>query len=106
MSDEEKKAKRAAYMVKWKANLNAFIKERRRLKNNEYRKKARENWSLEYLEKVRERSRIYYAKNKERLLANMAIYREQKKEKQCSQKTKDKNQQKMLQISLWPLEAY
>ncbi len=51
---------------------------------NEYRKKARENWSLEYLEKVRERSRIYYAKNKERLLANMAIYREnKKKQKSC-----------------------
>ena len=49
MSDEEKKAKRAAYMVKWKANLNAFIKEKRRLKNNEYRKKAREKWSPEYL---------------------------------------------------------
>ena len=46
---------------------------------NEYRKKARENWTLEYLLKVRERSRIYYAKNKEKLLANMAIYRENKK---------------------------
>lgn len=91
MSDEERKAKRAAYVVQWRANLSRFQKEKRRIKMNEYRKKARENWSLEYLEKVRERSRIYYAKNKERLLANMAIYREQKKEKQCSQKTKDKN---------------
>jgi hypothetical protein len=80
MSDEEKKAKRAAYMVKWKANLNAFIKERRRLKNNEYRKKAREKWSPEYLEKMRERNRVYYANNKEILLAKMKIYQENKKQ--------------------------
>lgn len=80
MTDEEKKAKRAAYMVQWKKNLSRFQKEKRRIKMNEYRKKARENWSLEYLLKVRERSRIYYAKNKERLLANMAIYRENKKQ--------------------------
>ena len=79
MTDEERKAKRAAYMVQWKANLSRFQKEKRRKQINEYRKKARENWTLEYLEKVRERSRIYYAKNKEKLLANMAIYREQKK---------------------------
>ena len=46
---------------------------------NEYRKKARENWTLEYLEKVRERSRTYYKNNKEKLLANMAVYRENKK---------------------------
>ena len=79
MSDEEKKAKRAAYMVQWKKNLSRFQKEKRRIQMNEYRKKARENWTLEYLEKVRERSRIYYSKNKEKLLANMAIYRESKK---------------------------
>ena len=79
MSDEERKAKRAAYMVKWKANLNVFIKERRRKKNNEYRKKARENWTPEYLEKVRERNRTYYAKNKDILLAKMKIYQENKK---------------------------
>ena len=79
MSDEERKAKRAAYMVKWKANLNVFIKERRRKKNNEYRKKAREKWSPEYLEKVRERNRTYYAKNKDILLAKMKIYQENKK---------------------------
>ena len=84
MSDEEKKAKRAAYMVQWKANLNAFIKERRRLKNNEYRKYARTKWSPEYLEKMRERNRTYYAKNKEVLLAKMKIYQEnKKKEKSC-----------------------
>ena len=80
MTDEEKKAKRAAYMVQWKKNLSRFQKEKRRIKMNEYRKKARENWTLEYLLKVRERSRIYYAKNKEKLLANMAIYRENKKQ--------------------------
>jgi hypothetical protein len=79
MTDEEKKAKRAAYMVQWKKNLSRFQKEKRRIQMNEYRKKARENWTLEYLEKVRERSRIYYSKNKEKLLANMAIYRESKK---------------------------
>ena len=79
MSDEEKKAKRAAYMVQWKANLNAFIKEKRRLKNNEYRKYARTRWSPEYLEKVREKRRLYYEKNKEILSAKMKIYRENKK---------------------------
>ena len=79
MTDEEKKAKRAAYMVQWRANLSRFQKEKRRLQNSQYRKKARENWTLEYLEKVRERSRTYYAKNKEKLLANMAVYRENKK---------------------------
>ncbi len=79
MTDEEKKAKRAAYMVQWKANLSRFQKEKRRKQINDYRKKARENWTLEYLEKVRERSRTYYKNNKEKLLANMAIYREQKK---------------------------
>jgi hypothetical protein len=81
MSDEERKAKRAAYMVQWRKNLSRFQKEKRRLEMNEYRRKARENWSLEYLEKVRERSRIYYAKNKEVLLAKMKIYQENKKQK-------------------------
>ena len=80
MTDEERKAKRAAYMVQWRQNLSRFQKEKRRLEMNEYRKKARENWTPEYLEKVRERSRVYYANNKEILLAKMAIYREQKKE--------------------------
>ena len=83
MTDEERKAKRAAYMVQWKKNLSRFQKEKRRIQMNEYRKKARENWTLEYLEKVRERSRIYYSKNKEKLLANMAIYRESKKKESC-----------------------
>lgn len=79
MTDEERKAKRAAYMVQWRANLSRFQKEKRRKQINEYRKKARENWTLEYLEIVRERSRTYYKNNKEKLLANMAIYRKQKK---------------------------
>ena len=83
MTDEEKKAKRAAYMVQWRQNLSRFQKEKRRIQMNEYRKKARENWTLEYLEKVRERSRIYYKNNKEKLLANMAIYRENKKKESC-----------------------
>lgn len=79
MTDEERKAKRAAYMVQWRANLSRFQKEKRRIQMNEYRKKARENWTPEQLEKVRQRSRIYYSKNKEKLLANMAVYRENKK---------------------------
>jgi hypothetical protein len=83
MSDEEKKAKRAAYMVQWKKNLSRFQKEKRRIQMNEYRKKARENWTLEYLEKVRQRSRIYYKNNKEKLLANMAVYRASKKKQSC-----------------------
>ena len=62
MTDEERKAKRAAYMVQWRKNLSRFQKEKRRIQMNKYRKKARENWTLEYLEKVRERSRIYYSK--------------------------------------------
>ena len=79
MTDEERKAKRAAYMVQWRKNLSRFQKEKRRLEMNEYRKKARKSWTPEYLEKMRERNRIYYANNKEKLLANMAIYRENKK---------------------------
>ena len=79
MTDEEKKAKRAAYMVQWRKNLSRFQKEKRRLQNSQYRKKVRESWTPEQLEKVRERSRTYYKNNKEKLLANMAIYRESKK---------------------------
>jgi hypothetical protein len=79
MTDEEKKAKRAAYMVQWRQNLSRFQKEKRRSKENEYRKKARTKWTPEQLEKSRELNRIYYAKNKEKLLANMAVYRENKK---------------------------
>jgi hypothetical protein len=83
MTDEEKKAKRAAYMVQWRQNLSRFQKEKRRLEMNEYRKKARESWTPEYLEKMRERNRTYYAKNKDILLAKMAIYRENKKKESC-----------------------
>ena len=83
MSDEEKKEKRAAYMVQWRKNLSRFQKEKKRLEMNEYRKKARENWSPEQLEKSRERNRVYYANNKEILLAKMAIYRENKKKESC-----------------------
>jgi hypothetical protein len=79
MTDEQRRAKRAAYMVQWRKNLSRFQKEKRRLEMNEYRKKARKNWTPEYLEKMRERNRIYYANNKEKLLANMAVYRENKK---------------------------
>jgi hypothetical protein len=64
-------------MVQWRKNLSRFQKEKKRLEINEYRRKARENWTPEYLAKVRERSRVYYSKNKEILLAKMAIYREQ-----------------------------
>ena len=79
MTDEEKKAKRAAYMVQWRENLSRFQKEKRRLQNSQYRKKVRESWTPEQLEKSRELNRIYYAKNKEKLLANMAVYRASKK---------------------------
>ena len=80
MSDEERKAKRAAYVVQWRKNLSRFQKEKRRLEMNEYRRKARENWTPEYLEIMRERNRTYYAINKDILLAKMAIYRENKKQ--------------------------
>lgn len=79
MSDEEKKAKRAAYMVQWRANLSRFQKDKRRSHENEYRKKARTKWTPEQLEKSRELNRNYYLNNKDKLLANMAIYRENKK---------------------------
>ena len=79
MTDEEKKAKRAAYMVQWRQNLSRFQKEKRRLQNSEYRKKVRKSWTPEQLEKSRELNRIYYANNKEKLLANMAVYRASKK---------------------------
>ena len=83
MTDEERKVKRAAYMVKWRENLSRFQKEKRRLQNSQYRKKARESWTPEYLEKVRQRNRTYYANNKEILLAKMAIYRINKKKQSC-----------------------
>jgi hypothetical protein len=83
MTDEEKKAKRAAYMVQWRKNLSRFQKEKRKLQNSQYRKKVRESWTPEQLEKVRERSRIYYKNNKDLLLAKMAIYRENKKKESC-----------------------
>ena len=83
MTDEERKAKRAAYMVQWRKNLSRFQKEKRRLEMNEYRKKARESWTPEYLEKMRQRNRTYYKNNKEKLLANMAVYRENKKKQSC-----------------------
>ena len=79
MTDKKKKAKRAAYMVQWKKNLSRFQKEKRRLQNSQYRKKVRENWTPEQLEKSRQLNRIYYANNKEKLLANMAVYRASKK---------------------------
>ena len=79
MTDEEKKAKRAAYMVQWRENLSRFQKEKRRLQNSQYRKKVRENWTPEQLEKSRQLNRIYYANNKEKLLASMAVYRASKK---------------------------
>lgn len=81
MTDEQRKAKRAAYMVQWRKNLSRFQKEKRRIEMNEYRKKARKSWTPEYLEKMRERNRIYYAENKDILLAKMTIYRENKKKK-------------------------
>ena len=83
MTDEERKAKRAAYMVQWRANLSRFHKEKRRIQMNEYRKKVRESWTPEQLEKVRERNRTYYKNNKEKLLANMAVYRASKKKQSC-----------------------
>ena len=83
MTDEEKKAKRAAYMVQWRQNLSRFQKEKRRLQNSQYRKKVRESWTPEQLEKSRQLNRIYYANNKEKLLANMAVYRASKKKQSC-----------------------
>ena len=83
MTDEERKAKRAVYMVQWRENLSRFQKEKRRLQNSQYRKKVRESWTPEQLEKVREQSRTYYKNNKEKLLANMAVYRESKKKESC-----------------------
>ena len=83
MTDEEKKAKRAAYMVQWRQNLSRFQKEKRKLQNSQYQKKVRESWTPEQLEKSKELNRIYYAKNKEKLLANMAVYRASKKKQSC-----------------------
>ena len=54
MTDEEKKAKRAAYMVQWRQNLSRFQKEKRKLQNSQYQKKVRESWTPEQLEKSKE----------------------------------------------------
>ncbi len=81
MTDEEKKAQRAAYMVNYRKNLSKFQKEKRRLQNSEYRKKLRMTWTIEQLEKERERNHNYYLNNLEKLKAYMAEYRLKQKEK-------------------------
>lgn len=91
MTDEEKKAKRAAYMVNYRKNLSKFQKEKRRLQNSEYRKKLRMTWTTEQLEKERERNHNYYLNNLEKLKAYMAEYRLKQKEKKCLQNEKEKN---------------
>ena len=91
MTDEEKKAQRAAYMVNYRKNLSKFQKEKRRLQNSEYRKKLRMNWTTEQLEKERERNHNYYLNNLEKLKAYMAEYRLKQKEKKCLQNEKEKN---------------
>ena len=91
MTDEEKKAKRAAYMVNYRKNLSKFQKEKRRLQNSEYRKKLRMNWTTEQLEKERERNHNYYLNNLDKLKAYMSAYRLKQKEKKCLQNEKEKN---------------
>ena len=91
MTDEEKKAQRAAYMVNYRKNLSKFQKEKRRLQNSEYRKKLRMTWTTEQLEKERERNHNYYLNNLEKLKAYMAEYRLKQKEKKCLQNEKEKN---------------
>lgn len=91
MTDEERKAKRAAYMVNYRKNLSKFQKEKRRLQNSEYRKKLRMTWTTEQLEKERERNHNYYLNNFEKLKAYMAEYRLKQKEKKCLQNEKEKN---------------
>lgn len=91
MTDEEKKAKRAAYMVNYRKNLSKFQKEKRRLQNSEYRKKLRMTWTTEQLEKERERNHNYYLNNLDKLKAYMAEYRLKQKEKKCLQNEKEKN---------------
>lgn len=91
MTDEERKAKRAAYMVNYRKNLSKFQKEKRRLQNSEYRKKLRLTWTTEQLEKERERNHNYYLNNLDKLKAYMAEYRLKQKEKKCLQNEKEKN---------------
>ena len=91
MTDEERKAKRAAYMVNYRKNLSKFQKEKRRLQNSEYRKKLRMTWTTEQLEKERERNHNYYLNNLEKLKAYMSAYRLKQKEKKCLQNEKKKN---------------
>ncbi len=91
MTDEERKAQRAAYMVNYRKNLSKFQKEKRRLQNSEYRKKLRMTWTTEQLEKERERNHNYYLNNFEKLKAYMAEYRLKQKEKKCLQNEKEKN---------------
>jgi uncharacterized protein YcbK (DUF882 family) len=91
MTDEEKKAQRAAYMVNYRKNLSKFQKEKRRLQNSTYRKKLRMTWTTEQLEKERERNHNYYLNNLDKLKAYMAEYRLKQKEKKCLQNEKEKN---------------
>lgn len=91
MTDEQRKAKRAAYMVNYRKNLSKFQKEKRRLQNNEYRKELRLTWTTEQLEKERIRNHNYYLNNLEKLKTYMAEYRLKQKEKKCLQNEKEKN---------------
>ena len=91
MTDEERKAQRAAYMVNYRKNLSKFQKEKRRLQNSEYRKKLRLTWTTEQLKKERERNHNYYLNNLDKLKAYMAEYRLKQKEKKCLQNEKEKN---------------
>lgn len=83
MTDEEKKAKRAAYNVEYKKNLSRFQKEKRRLATNKYRNKKRSERTPEEIEKQKEYNKIYfknyYEKNIDKYREYNAAYRNKKK---------------------------
>lgn len=81
MTDEERKAKRAAYMVQWRANLSRFQKEKKRLQVQAYNKKRYDARTPEDIEKKKQINREQYLKNIDKILAYQKAYREKKKKK-------------------------
>jgi hypothetical protein len=75
MNDEEKKAKRAAYMRQYKNNLSRVQKEKRRLKMQEYNTIRNTNLTPQQLEEKKEKNRLYYEQNKKVILFKKLEYR-------------------------------
>lgn len=82
--EEEKKARRAAYLKEYKKNLSRFQKEKRRKAANIYRNKKKLERTPEDIEKQKEYNRAYfksyYLKNVDKYREYNAAYRNKKKQ--------------------------